>query len=501
MNHLIILPIVLPLFVAAISLLPLFDREIARQRSLALAASVALLLISAILLGQAATGEVTLYALGDWQAPYGIQLLGDRLSTLMLLTTSTLLLAALLYGSAGEDKKGRFYYPLMMFQVMGINGAFLTADIFNLFVFFEILLIASYSLLIHGGGKHKTGAAVHYVLLNLVGSAIFLFALGIIYGTLGTLNIPDLAIAVRNLNPEGALLAEVGGLMLFAVFGLKAAILPLQFWLPKTYSSAPASVVALFAIMTKVGIYSIIRVHDLVFGANAGLLANLGIDWMWALSLLTLAIATLGVISSPSVKRLASHLVILSVGTLMVAISINTQASTAAALYYAVHSTFAAAALFLIGDLISLERERSLDRIVPGRRLASAVPIGILFVISAITLIGMPPLSGFIGKLMVMQSITNASEIAFAWPLLLIGSLAALIAFSRSGSTLFWKATGDPVDQSPIVARQFTAVWMLVLAALFMSVFAGPITEYTTATAAQLADFEANPSQLMRAGE
>jgi len=500
MSHLITLPIFIPLIVAIFQLFPFFEKQIERQRFLSIAGASLTVFVSVLLVMNAANGQVTLYALGNWDAPYGIQLMADRLSSLMVLLTSILLLAALIYASAGDDKTGRYFYPLMMFQAMGINGAFLTTDIFNLFVFFEILLIASYSLLIHGGGKHKTSAAVHYVMLNLVGSVIFLFALGIIYGTLGTLNMAHMAMRVRELSPDQAQLAQIGGLMLLSVFALKAAMLPLQFWLPRTYASAAGPVVALFAIMTKVGVYSILRIHGLVFGDHAGTLQDLGQDWIWVLSLLTLVIATLGVLSSPSLKRLAAHLVILSVGTLLIAVSFGTERSIAAALYYAAHSTFAGAALFLIGDIVAEQRVRSFDRIVAGRALAQPFAIGILFFVVAITLIGMPPMSGFIGKLLVMQSIDSNAHLIWAWPLLLISSLASIVAFSRSGSTLFWRTTGKSDGTNASARRKFVAVWLLVLAAPLMSIFAGPITEYTEATAQQLTQFEKDPTQIMGKG-
>ena len=500
MSHLITLPIILPLLLATLQLLPLFEKSIERQRVISLVGSLALVIVSVTLLMSASAGNVTLYALGNWEAPFGIQLVGDRLSSLMVLLTSVLLLSANLYASAGDDNQGRYFYPLMMFQAMGINGAFLTGDIFNLFVFFEILLIASYSLLIHGGGKHKTSAAVHYVFLNLVGSAIFLFALGIIYGTLGTLNMADMALRVRELNESEIQLTKIGGMMLLSVFALKAALLPLQFWLPRTYASAPGPVVALFAIMTKVGIYSIIRVQNLIFGDSAGALTDLGQDWIWVLALGTLVMATLGVISAPSVKRLAAHLVILSVGTLLVAVGFGSGSSLSAALYYAVHSTLAGAAFFLIGDIIAEQRERSFDRIVAGRSLAQPMSIGILFFVAALTLIGMPPLSGFIGKFLIMKSIDSSSALVWAWPLLLIGSLAALVAFSRAGSTLFWRSNGKPDSSKASATRKFVAVGILLSAAPLMSLFAGPITQYTDATVEQLQAFEHDPTQIMAKG-
>ena len=255
MAHLPILPILLPLITGALLLLPPFQNTMPRQRLLALVSAFIQVVVAWTLLNTVNTEGTQLYVLGDWQPPFGIVMVADRISTLLVLLTTVLFAGALLYSCAGHDKGGQYFHPLFMFQVMGVNGAFLTGDAFNLFVFFEVLLIASYALLIHGGGKQKTQSALHYVILNLIGSSLFLFGLGILYGTLGSLNIADMAMRIRELEGGEAILAKVGGLLLLLVFGLKAALLPLHFWLPKTYSSASAPVAALFAIMTKVGVF------------------------------------------------------------------------------------------------------------------------------------------------------------------------------------------------------------------------------------------------------
>ncbi len=314
-QHLTLLPVVFPLIMGALILLPPITNSLVRQRNVTLLTSLVLIALSIWMVQIASSGSIQLYYLGDWKPPFGILFVADRTSALMVLLSSILTLGALLYATGGDDKTGMFFYPLFLFQIAGINGAFLTGDLFNLFVFFEVLLIASYSLLIHGGGKQRTQAAMHYVILNLVGSAFFLFALGILYGTLGTLNMADMAARIHQLQPDEQALVKAGGLLLLVVFGLKSALLPLQFWLPRTYSAASAPVAALFAIMTKVGIYSILRVHTLVFGPEAGDLANLIQPWLWPMSLLTLAIGAIGALASPSLRMLASNLVIISVGT------------------------------------------------------------------------------------------------------------------------------------------------------------------------------------------
>ena len=500
MNHLTILPILIPMLTGILLLLPPLRTTLTRQRLFALCAAGVNLLVALALINLSSTGEISLYALGDWRPPYGIVLVADRLSTLMLLLTALLLFAGLLYASTGQDETGRYFYPLMMFQALGINGAFLTGDIFNLFVFFEILLIASYSLLIHGGGKHKTRAAVHYVLLNLVGSAIFLFALGVIYGSIGSLNMADMAVRVRELSGAELQLAKVGGLLLLVVFGLKAAMLPLQFWLPRTYATAAGSVVALFAILTKVGVYCLLRVHGMIFGDYAGEIADLIQPWLWGTAVLTIAIGAIGVLSSPSLKRLAGHLVIVSVGTLLSALAINTPSAISAALYYAAHSTLMGAALFLLSEMIAEQRGSALDMIVRSRPVAQPVAIGITFFVTALALIGMPPFSGFIGKLMVLQSAETNLQMIWTWSTLLVATLLALIAFSRAGSTIFWRSKGKNSDPAVGSRTKFAAIWLLLLAAPLMSLFAGPIVDFTSATAAQLDQLAQTPQLLLNGG-
>ncbi|MEC8482880.1 MAG: proton-conducting transporter membrane subunit, partial [Pseudomonadota bacterium] len=328
MQHLSILPILLPLFTGALLLLPPFSKTLQRQRVLSIVSMLLQVVVGFALVLWVQSEGITQYILGNWRPPFGIVLVADPMSSIMVAVTNFLAFSALCYATGSYDKAGGYFYPLFMFQVMGINGAFLTGDVFNLFVFFEVLLIASYALLVHGGGKQKTQATIHYVVLNLAGSSVFLFGLGILYGTLGTLNIADMAQKVSELEGSVAILAKIGALLLLAVFGLKSAMLPLHFWLPKTYSSASAPVAAIFAVMTKVGIYSILRIHGVVFGDEAGELANIAQSWIWPLALLTITVGTIGALASPSLKLLTANLVVLSAGTLLVCTAIQSEAAT-----------------------------------------------------------------------------------------------------------------------------------------------------------------------------
>lgn len=498
MQHLSIFPILIPLLFGAIMLLPPISRDINSQRITSIIGTLFLLISSAALVFQITNEGTQLYALGGWQPPFGIALVADKVSSLLVLLTAFLAFCVMLYSVAGQDKGGAYFHPLFMFQIMGINGAFLTGDIFNLFVFFEVLLIASYALLIHAGGKQKTQAALHYVILNLVGSSLFLFGLGILYGTLGTLNMADLAIKVGQLQGETATLAKTGALLLLVVFGLKAAMLPMHFWLPKTYASASAPVAALFAIMTKVGIYSIFRVYTVIFGEHAGELANIATPWLWPMALLTIAIGTIGVLASPGIKTLSANLVIISSGSLLACAAINSIEATSAALYYMVHSTLASAGLFLLADIMSRQRGKAEDRFVRSRPFIQPKLLGFGFAISALALIGMPPISGFVGKIMILQATQSSAQTMWVWPLILIGSLAALITFSRAGTTLFWRHNGSAAAEAePAKMPEIIGVALLLLASPLLVLFGGDVTEFTLQAAQHLHDIQASAYALL----
>ncbi|QHD50328.1 monovalent cation/H+ antiporter subunit D [Vreelandella aquamarina] len=490
-QHLIVLPVVLPL-VAGILLLYQRQGLVHYKRAVSVIATLLLLLVSIALVRQAASGEITYYALGDWQPPFGVVLVLDRLSALMVLLTSLLAVGAVVFACGGDDEKGSNFHGLFQWQLLGINGAFLTGDLFNLFVFFEVLLLASYALLLHGGGKARIQASVHYVVLNLAGSSLFLIAVGILYGATGTLNMADMGDKLASLPAEREGLVTAGALMLLVVFGLKAAILPLYFWLPRAYAAAPAPVAALFAIMTKVGIYAILRVYSLIFGEQAGGLVALEQPWVWWLALATLAAAGVGVMAARDLRLLVAYLVLISVGTLLAGVGMRSVEATSALLYYLIHTTLVTGGLFLLAEMIGLQRGKPGTRIVKGRPLVQGNALAITFFISAIAVVGMPPLSGALGKAMVLVAAEGTQRV-WLWPLLLLASLASLIALSRAGSTLFWRSHRGSPSGSPLSRYQWFGMLWLLSAAPLLVAFAGPVSSYTQATGEQLA----NPQQLI----
>src|SRR5690606_3813326 len=330
MSHWIVAPTLLPALTAAY--LILFARnDIFHQRIVSVAATLMLVLVAFGLYQLAGDGESRAYLLGNWPAPFGIVQVLDRLSATMLLLTACLAFIVVVYAIHGWDRRGRYFHALFQFQLLGINGAFLTGDFFNLFVFFEVMLIASYGLMLHGGGPRRLKAGFQYVTINLIGSTLFLFAVGIIYSVTGTLNMADLAVKAGQVAAGDVALLRTGALLLFMVFAIKAALVPLHWWLPTTCAAASAPVAALFAIMTKVGAYSILRMYGLVFGADAGPLALVAAPWVIPAAVVTLAIGAVGVLASRSLLDLVCFSVVASMGTLMIALGLFDEVGIAAA--------------------------------------------------------------------------------------------------------------------------------------------------------------------------
>jgi len=489
MTHWLIAPVVLPAMLAPFIVLAARN-HIGIQRVFSVVGVLTLVIISAALTWATSDGTIMLYQLGDWAAPFGIVLVGDRLSTMMILLTSVLALFVLVYAiSSGWDDRGRHFHALFQFQLMGILGAFLTGDLFNLFVFFEVLLIASYGLMIHAGGTRRLRAGVQYVLFNLIGSTLFLFALGAIYAETGTLNMADLANRVTLISAEETVGIRVAAVLLLLVFAIKAALVPLHFWLPSSYAEAPAPVAALFAIMTKVGAYAIIRVYTMIFPTDLAVTAGLHDTWLLPAALVSLSIGMVGVLAAKQLDRLVAFSIIGSMGMVMVSIALFTPQSIAAALYYIVHSTLAGGALFLIVDLVRSGRADL--KLTPQAPLAGATVTAGLFFIGAIAMAGLPPLSGFLGKLLVLDAAYGTDLMVWIWAIVLGSSLVSIVGFARAGSVLFWKAQSvePPEDAPPLAApatMSYVAVAGMITLLALHTVFAGQMHRYANDVAAQL---------------
>ncbi len=486
MNHWLIAPILIPLIGGFVQIF-IGYAPLNLRRTLGLATTTLLLVSALTLLAMADDGSYRVYAFGNWAPPFGIVLVLDRLAALMVFVTALLGLFCHLFSIGRTDESSRQFHALFLFQLMGLNIAFLTGDLFNLFVAFEVLLIASYGLLLHGGGTARTVPGLHYVVLNLVGSALFLIAVGMIYSVTGTLNMADLAMTIPGLADDNLPLVKAGGLLLLVVFALKAALLPLCFWLPRAYATATAPVAALFAVMTKVGVYAIIRVFTLMFGDGAGELAGLGMNWLFPLSLLTMVMGMIGMIGSGNLRTLVSWQVVISVGTLLAAVALGSPEGLSAALFYMVHTTWITAGLFLVANLIASQRGTASDQIVTAPPMHNRTFLSILFMLGATAAAGLPPLSGFFAKLLVMKAATPGLAMGALWTVILLSGFISLVAYSRAGSIVFWRTTeGHVADNEPLRAPMAVATGALIALSIALVVAAGPLTRYTDETAAQL---------------
>lgn len=516
-DHLTIAPIIVPLIAGGLMVL-MGERRREFKAALGLTSAVALVAIAGVLLATAdgATGGATdgalvrVYRLGDWPALYGIVLVLDRLSALMLVLTSVLGLSALVFALARWHRAGAHFHPLFQFQLMGLNGAFLTGDLFNLFVFFEVMLAASYGLALHGSGTARVRAGLHYIAVNLVASLLFLVGVSVIYGVGGTLSMADLAARMPHVAAEDRALLEAGVAILGVAFLLKAAMWPVGFWLPTTYSAASAPAAAILSILSKVGIYAVLRLWLLLFGAGAGDSAGFGGTWLMVGGLLTVAFGSIAVLATQNMARLAGASVLVSSGTLLAAIGAGQVAVTGGALFYLASSVLAIAAFFLLIELVERGREVGADVLAVTREafgeggeeddldddgeVGVAIPaamaiLGLGFVACALLLAGLPPLSGFLAKFAILAPLLGTGENglpATTWALLtalILSGFATLVAMTRAGIDAFWASTAA-VPRVGLV--EFAPVGMLLALCLVLTVMAGPVMRYMEATAQAL---------------
>ena len=438
-DHMIVLPILLPMLTGALLLL-FDDRQRAGKAFINVLSMLVLVLISVALVvdasGQGAGGNVIAsYPVGNWPVPFGIVLVADRLSAMMVLLTSILGLSALIYSLARWHSAGPSFHSLLQFLMMGLNGAFLTGDLFNLFVFFEVMLAASYGLALHGVGVARVKAGLHYIAVNLGASFLFLIGAALIYGTTGTLNMADLAAKVALIPEADRGLLEAGAGILGVAFLLKAGMWPLGFWLPTTYAAASAPVAAVFAIMTKVGVYAVLRVSTLAFGIEAGASAGFGQNVLLIGGIATIAFGAIGVLASQTTGRLAGYSVLVSSGTLLGAVGMGNAGVTSGALYYLVVSTLAISAFYMLVELLERVRveganilavtleaygddEEETEDDEVGLSIPSAFAIlGISFVFCVLLLAGFPPLAGFVAKFSMISAMYNTEGLAADAPI------------------------------------------------------------------------------------
>jgi len=513
LQHLPMLPIATPLMAGALLVLL---KESRRKTRLALAfASVLfqifvayqLLLMTAGHMPDLWPQNIAVYLVGDWPAPFGIVLVADRLAAVMLLLCSILGLAALIYSTARWERAGVHFLPLFQLLLMGLNGAFLTGDLFNLFVFFEVLLGASYGLMLHGTGEMRVTAGLHYIATNLAASFLLLIGIALIYGVTGTLNMADLAIRAGQLTGADRRLFEAAAAILGIAFLTKAAAWPLNFWLPNAYGHACAPVAAVFSIMTKVGIYALLRLGSLLLPTGAP--AAFGGEWMFPLGVATLIFGAIGILATQQAERLIGYCVIMSSGTLLAALGMPGVALTGPALFYLLTSVLALGAFYMLIEMIERTRSFGADVLAvsleafdlddpesPDRSddvVGVAIPaamafLGMAFFCCALLVAGLPPLPGFVAKLSLLSaalqtSATDTPSLA-AWTLVaavLLSGLAGIIALSRTGIRLFWTAEDTVVPRLRV--SEAGSVSLLLLSCIALAIWAGPVMDFLEETA------------------
>ncbi|PWH15291.1 MAG: Na+/H+ antiporter subunit D [Anaerolineae bacterium] len=461
MNRFLILPIVVPLLTAVLCLL--FFRKPRAQRWIGVSGAGLLLGVSLWLLQVVWQQGIQTVQVGNWQAPFGITLVADLFSAVMVVLAGVLGVAVAIYSweSIDAQRQAFGYYPLMHFLLMGVCGAFLTGDLFNLYVWFEVMLMASFVLLALGGERGQMEGAIKYVTLNLLSSAIFLAALGLLYGLAGTLNMADLAqkFASTASAPSNAIVTALSMLFL-AAFGIKAAVFPLFFWLPASYHTPPVAVTALFSgLLTKVGVYSLIRVFTLIFVQDTVYTHTL----LLVIAGLTMITGVLGAVAQNEMRRLLSFHIISQIGYPLMGLGIFTPLGLAAAVYFVFHVSIAKSTLFLISGVIArLRGVYDLKKL--GGLYKKEAWLAILFLIAALSLAGLPPSSGFFAKLsLVLAGLQQAQYLIVAVSLGV--SLLTLFSMVKIWNEAFWKEKPTVEDETKFALAQN---WSWILPILFL---------------------------------
>lgn len=484
MNNFILYPIIIPFLFAGI--LMFFPNRVYVQRIIT---TIALLLtvVASIYVGLRVKLEGVLsITLGDWEAPFGISMVADMFSALLVITTSVIALFVVLYSfpSIGIGREKHFYYSGVLFLITGINGSFTTGDLFNLFVFFEVLLMASYLLIVIGGEKVQLRESFKYILVNIVSSSFFVVGVAYLYSVTGTLNMADLAVKIPQVEYAGMMTTIA--ILFLIVFGLKGAIFPLYFWLPGSYSAPPMPILALFgALLTKVGVYAIIRSYTLFFTMDIGFTHEI----LAYLSIATIVIGCIGALAYFDVKKIMIYNIVIAVGVILFGASQLNESGLQGALYYLLHDMLIKAALFfLIGLLIVLFGTTDLRKM--GGLMKTKPVFGWFYLIAVFGLAGIPPLSGFVGKLLIVQS-GFEGEHFWGSIIVLATSLLVLLSAIRIFIYAFW---GEPIETKQIANVQYKQLFMPAALLVGISIFYGIGTEWLYPYMTEATNILQNPS-------
>jgi len=488
MSNLVVLPLLTPILTG---ILLIFVRNVSAQRWVSGAGALLNVIISALLVNQVSEqGILTLY-MGGWEPPFGIVFVADWLSALLVLTTSVIVFASVLYASAsiGADRTKHYFYAFMQLITVGVIGSFLTGDIFNLFVCFEVMLIASYALLVLGGEKRQLRESIKYLLINIVSSTMFVVSMAYLYAVLGTLNMADIAVRVAEADQAGIL--NVIAVLLLFVFALKAGLF-LFYWLPGSYSAPPAAVTALFgALLTKVGVYALIRTFTLMFAYDPAFTHTL-IGWLGGI---TMVLGSLGAIAYRDVPRILIYNIVIAVGFLCFGLSLANAAALSGVIYYLIHDMIAKGLLFMLGGMLATAAgTEKLSGM--GGLIARYPALGWMTFVAGLSLVGVPPLSGFIGKLLVVQGGFEAEQYGMT-AVALASSLFVLLSMLKLFMGAFW---GEPQASAAPTGRSFQA-GLYVPAALLLAivVLLGVGAEWLGDYVARASDVLLNPSRYIEA--
>ena len=493
MNNLLVMPILIPMLFGVLCLLTY--RSIRLQKTLGVTGTVLLFAVSVALFVSTIKSEILVLQIGSWPAPFGITLVSDLFSATMQLLTSIVGLAVGWYSLSmiGEGRIAFGYFALFHFLMMGVNGAFLTGDIFNLYVWFEVMLISSFVLMALGGERAQMAGAIKYVTINLISSAMFLAALGILYGIAGTLNMADLAVKFSQIESDSsrALISTMSVLFL-AAFGIKAAIFPLFFWLPASYHTPPAAIAAIFSgLLTKVGVYALIRVFTLIFLQDTSFTHTL----ILILSCLTMLIGVLGAMSQNDFRRVLSFHIVSQIGYMLMGLGLFTPLALAGSVFYIVHHILVKTNLFLVSGIVEhLGKTALLKKL--GGLYRSQPALAILFLIPAMSLAGIPPLSGFFAKFnLIKAGLIESQYLVVA--VALVVSLFTLFSMIKIWNEAFWKPKPKEYGNSQVklCKSMVFPIGFLAFLTLLVGFAIGPVFNIAMRAGVQLT----NPVQYITA--
>lgn len=484
MINLLLLPIILPFFFAMILLF--FKEKVVVQRVLTLIGLGLSLVTAFILMAKVRADGIQTLTLGSWPAPFGITMVSDMLSVLLVTTSILITFFVVWYSftSIGEERERHYYYPAVLFMLTGVNGAFTTGDIFNMFVFFEVLLMASYVLIVLGGEKKQLRESIKYILVNVISSALFVITIALLYSVVGTVSMADIAVKVAEVGQPGIL--TVIAILFLLVFGIKGAIFPLYFWLPGSYAAPPMPVLALFgALLTKVGVYAITRVYTLFFIHNMAVTHEL----LLILSIFTIIAGCIGALAYFDLKHIMIYNIVIAVGVILFGVAQMNDNGMTGAMYYLMHDMIIKGALFLlIGIIIAITGTSNLRKM--GGLMTTHAPLGWIYLVAAFGLAGIPPLSGFAGKLLIAKGAFEAGNV-WGSIIMLASSLVVLLSVIRIFVYAFW---GEPKLEASREKIRYGSLMIPAVLLVILSVAYGVGTEWLVPYMTDASNVLLNPS-------